>query len=146
MHKLEEQIIQSFFKTKQVMQKPNYGNQGLIILIESLKYFYDILVKSTQTQISVFGQNLKLISKFAFVQILLTLALNQNFTQSTHLLIYHCHKAVLLHKWPLLQVCYRSWKNVAKHAHLVYLCLSQGSNPESLLKKNSQLTKLFNVC
>ena len=26
----------------------------------------------------------------------------------------------LLHKWSLLQVCYRQYKNVAKHAHLVY--------------------------
>ena len=26
---------------------------------------------------------------------------------STHMLVYHCHKPVLLGKWPLLQVCYK---------------------------------------
>ena len=29
----------------------------------------------------------------------------------------HCHKPVLLYKWPLLQVCYKPLKYVAKHAH-----------------------------
>ena len=27
--------------------------------------------------------------------------------QFTLLALYHCHKPDLLHKWPLLQVCYR---------------------------------------
>ena len=38
----------------------------------------------------------------------------------THMPVYHCHKPVLLGKWPLLQVCYKPLKIVAKHAHLGY--------------------------
>ena len=28
-------------------------------------------------------------------------------TKGTHMPVYHCHKPVLLGKWPLLQVCYK---------------------------------------
>ena len=31
----------------------------------------------------------------------------QTFWLLTHMPVYHCHKPVLLGKWPLLQVCYR---------------------------------------
>ena len=34
----------------------------------------------------------------------------------------HCHKPFLLHKWPLLQVCYKPWNYAAKHAQLGYQC------------------------
>ena len=37
-----------------------------------------------------------------------------------YILLYHTHRPDLLHKWPLLQVCYRPLKNVAKYANLVY--------------------------
>ena len=32
--------------------------------------------------------------------------------------VYHSHFLILLHKWPLLYVCYKPKKNVVKHAHI----------------------------
>ena len=62
----------------------------------------------------------KALTRFAQWDILPYFGKKESSIYPTHMAVYHCHKPVLLGKWPLLQVCYKPLKNVDKHAHLRY--------------------------
>ena len=57
--------------------------------------------------------------------------------------VHHCHRPVLLNKWPLLQAmkkCRQAWPPG------ILMGFSQGSPPESLVDEKLKLAKLFNIC
>ena len=50
--------------------------------------------------------------------------------------LYHCHKSVLLHKWPLLPVCYKL-QIMPRCTSSILMWFSQEWIPTSLVKKKS---------